>query len=183
VVTGNAACLDKVYALAPSQAAAGGLRKELSIVQGARLGGARQIIAVDMFASKLEMAKRMGATHTVNSADSDAVVEVRGLTNGAGVDHSFEAVGNVALVRQAVESLAIRGTCTIVGVPPAGAVYEIPFNAIRPECRVQTSRMGSNRFRIDIPRYLDLYRQGRLLLDEMVSRRGRLEDINDAFRA
>jgi len=155
----------------------------LSILQGARLGGARQIIAVDMFDSKLEMAKRMGATHTVNSANSDAVAEVRGLTGGAGVDHSFEAVGNVALVRQAVESLAIRGTCTIVGVPPAGAVYEIPFNAIRPECRVQTSRMGSNRFRIDIPRYLELYRQGRLLLDEMVSRRGRLDDINDAFRA
>ena len=155
----------------------------LSIVQGARIGGARQIIAVDQFDSKLEMAKRVGATHTINSSSSDPVAEVRGLTGGAGVDHSFEAVGNAALVRQAVESLAIRGTCTIVGVPPAGAVYEIPFNAIRPECRVQTSRMGSNRFRIDIPRYLDLYRQGRLLLDEMVTRRGRLEDVNDAFRA
>ena len=55
--------------------------------------------------------------------------------------------------------------------------------AIRPECRVQTSRMGSNRFRVDIPRYLEFYRQGRLLLDEMVTRRGRLDDINEAFRA
>jgi S-(hydroxymethyl)glutathione dehydrogenase/alcohol dehydrogenase len=155
----------------------------LSIVQGARIGGARRIIAVDMFDSKLEMAKRLGATDTVNTANADPVAAVRELTGGAGVDHAFEAVGSPALVRQAVESLAIRGTATIVGVPPSGAVFEIPFSAIRPECRVQTSRMGSNRFRTDIPRYLEFYRQGRLLLDEMVTRRGRLDEINDAFRA
>jgi S-(hydroxymethyl)glutathione dehydrogenase/alcohol dehydrogenase len=155
----------------------------LSIVQGARIGGARQIIAVDMFDSKLEMARRLGATHAVNSAKDEAVKAVRALTGGAGVDHSFEAVGSTALCRQAIESLAIRGTATIVGVLPPDAMIEFPWLAIRPECRVQTSRMGSNRFRIDIPRYLDFYRQGRLLLDEMVSRRGHLEDLNEAFRA
>jgi S-(hydroxymethyl)glutathione dehydrogenase / alcohol dehydrogenase len=155
----------------------------LSIVQGARIGGARQIIGVDVFESKLEMAKRVGATHVVNSRNDDPVKAVRALTGGAGVDHAFEAVGNAALVRQAIESLAIRGTATIVGVLPPDAMIEFPWLAIRPECRVQTSRMGSNRFRIDIPRYLDFYRQGRLLLDEMVTRRGRLDDINDAFRA
>ena len=155
----------------------------LSIVQGARIGGARQIIGVDVFESKLEMAKRVGATHVVNSAKDDPVKTVRALTGGAGVDHAFEAVGNATLVRQAIESLAIRGTATIVGVLPPDAKIEFPWMAIRPECRVQTSRMGSNRFRIDIPLYLEFYRQGRLLLDEMVSRRGRLDDINDAFRA
>jgi len=155
----------------------------LSIVQGARIGGARQIIGVDVFESKLEMAKRVGATHVVNSAKDDPVNAVRALTGGAGVDHAFEAVGNATLVRQAIESLAIRGTATIVGVLPPDAKIEFPWMAIRPECRVQTSRMGSNRFRIDIPLYLEFYRQGRLLLDEMVSRRGRLDDINDAFRA
>jgi len=155
----------------------------LSIVQGARIGGARQIIGVDVFESKLEMAKRVGATHVVNSAKDDPVNAVRALTGGAGVDHAFEAVGNTTLVRQAIESLAIRGTATIVGVLPPDAKIEFPWMAIRPECRVQTSRMGSNRFRIDIPLYLEFYRQGRLLLDEMVSRRGRLDDINDAFRA
>src|SRR5229473_3959308 len=77
----------------------------------------------------------------------------------------------------------IRGTATIVGVLPPDAMIEFPWMAIRPECRVQTSRMGSNRFRVDIPRYLEFYRQGRLLLDEMVTRRGRLDDINEAFRA
>ncbi|HEV8438797.1 MAG TPA: Zn-dependent alcohol dehydrogenase [Methylomirabilota bacterium] len=155
----------------------------LSIVQGARIGGARQIIAVDVFDSKLEMARRVGATHVVNSSNEDPVTAVRALTRNLGVDHAFEAVGNSTLVRQAIESLAIRGTATIVGVLPPDAMIEFPWMAIRPECRVQTSRMGSNRFRIDIPRYLEFYRQGRLLLDEMVTRRGRLDDINDAFRA
>jgi S-(hydroxymethyl)glutathione dehydrogenase/alcohol dehydrogenase len=155
----------------------------LAIVQGARIGGASRIIGVDMFDSKLEMAKRVGATHVVNSAKDDPVKAIRALTGGAGVDHSFEAVGNTTLVRQAIESLAIRGTATIVGVLPPDAMIEFPWMAIRPECKVQTSRMGSNRFRTDIPRYLDFYRQGRLLLDEMVTRRGRLDEINDAFRA
>jgi S-(hydroxymethyl)glutathione dehydrogenase/alcohol dehydrogenase len=155
----------------------------LSIVQGARIGGARQIIGVDMFDGKLEMAKRVGATHVINSAQDDPVKAIRALTRGAGVDHSFEAVGNAKLVRQAIESLAIRGTATIVGVMPPDAMIEFPWMAIRPECKVQTSRMGSNRFRIDIPLYLEFYRQGRLLLDEMVTRRGQLGDINEAFRA
>ena len=155
----------------------------LSIIQGARIGGARQIIALDIFDGKLEMAKRVGATHVVNSSKEEAAKAVRALTGGAGVDHAFEAVGSSALVRQAIESLAIRGTATIVGVLPPDAMIEFPWMAIRPECRVQTSRMGSNRFRIDIPRYLEFYRQGRLLLDEMVTRRGRLGDVNDAFRA
>jgi S-(hydroxymethyl)glutathione dehydrogenase / alcohol dehydrogenase len=155
----------------------------LSIVQGARIGGASRIIGVDMFDGKLEMAKRVGATDVVNSSHDDPVKAIRSLTGGAGVDHAFEAVGNTTLVRQAIESLAIRGTATIVGVLPPDAMIEFPWMAIRPECKVQTSRMGSNRFRTDIPRYLDFYRQGRLLLDEMVTRRGRLDDINDAFRA
>src|SRR5438067_9700739 len=155
----------------------------LSIVQGARIGGASQIIGVDVFDGKLEMARRVGATHVVNSAKDDPVKAVRALTRGAGVDHAFEAVGNTTLVRQAIESLAIRGTATIVGVMPPDAKIEFPWMAIRPECKVQTSRMGGNRFRTDIPRYLEFYRQGRLMLDEMVTRRGRLDDINEAFRA
>jgi S-(hydroxymethyl)glutathione dehydrogenase/alcohol dehydrogenase len=155
----------------------------LSIVQGARIGGASQIIGLDMFDGKLEMARRVGATHVVNTSNDDPVKAIRALTGGAGVDHAFEAVGNAKLVRQAIESLAIRGTATIVGVMPPDAMIEFPWMAIRPECKVQTSRMGSNRFRIDIPRYLEFYRQGRLLLDEMVTRRGRLDDINEAFRA
>src|SRR5258708_15780642 len=153
------------------------------MVQGGRMGGAGQIIAIDQFGQKRQMAMRVGATHFINSSETEPVKAVRELTGGAGVDHACEAVGNTTLVRQAIESLAIRGTATIVGVLPPDATIEFPWMAIRPECRVQTSRMGSNRFRLDIPLYLEFYRQGRLLLDEMVTRRGRLEDINDAFRA
>src|SRR5207302_7481194 len=101
----------------------------LSIVQGARIGGARQIIAVDMFAQKAEMAKRAGATHFVNSAEDDPVKAVRALTGGLGVDHAFEAVGLAKLCRQAIESLAIRGTATIVGVLPPDAMIEFPWMA------------------------------------------------------
>jgi S-(hydroxymethyl)glutathione dehydrogenase / alcohol dehydrogenase len=155
----------------------------LSIIQGARIGGARQIIGVDMFPSKLEMATAVGATHIVDTTQDDPVAKIRALTRGLGVDHAFEAVGISKLCRQAIESLAVRGTATIVGVLPPDAMIEFPWMAIRPECKVQTSRMGSNQFRTDIPNYLEFYRQGRLKLDEMISRRGRLDDINDAFRA
>src|SRR5207245_2511131 len=93
----------------------------LSIVQGARIGGANQIIALDQFDSKLDIARRVGATHTIHTTATDPVQGIRELTGGKGVDHAFEAVGNPALVRQAVESLAIRGTATIVGVLPADA--------------------------------------------------------------
>jgi S-(hydroxymethyl)glutathione dehydrogenase/alcohol dehydrogenase len=155
----------------------------LSIVQGARIAGARQIIGVDRFDSKLEMASEIGATHTVNSSREDAVLAIRELTHKAGVNHAFEAVGHPTLVRQAIEALAIRGTATIVGVLPPDATIEFPWMAIRPECKIQTSRMGSNQFRVDIPNYLELYRQGRLRLDEMISARRSLADINDAFRA
>lgn len=184
VLTGVGAAL-RSAGLQPGQSVAvfgcGGVG--LSIIQGARIGGARQIIGVDVFPGKLELARRVGATHVVNGGEDDAVKAVRALTGGAGVDHAFEAVGVAALVRQAIESLAIRGTATIVGVLPPDAMIEFPWMAIRPECKVQTSRMGSNRFRTDIPLYLDYYRQGRLLLDEMVTKRGRLGDVNDAFRA
>ncbi len=156
----------------------------LSIVQGARIGGARQIIAVDQFEHvsarwRCASARRISSTR----ARTIPVKAVKALTGGLGVDHSFEAVGNAKLVRQAIESLAIRGTATIVGVLPPDATIEFPWMAIRPECKVQTSRMGSNRFRSDIPHYLEFYKQGRLDLDAMVTKQGRLDDINEAFRA
>jgi S-(hydroxymethyl)glutathione dehydrogenase/alcohol dehydrogenase len=184
VLTGVGAAL-RTAAVRPGQTVAvfgcGGVG--LSVIQGARIAGARQIIGVDRYDSKLEMVSELGATHTVNSSREDPVQTIRELTGKAGVDHAFEAVGNATLVRQAIESLAIRGTATVVGVLPPDATIEFPWMAIRPECRVQTSRMGSNQFRVDIPNYLELYRQGRLHLDEMVSARRPLGDINDAFRA
>lgn len=155
----------------------------LAAVQGARLGGARRIIAVDRYEEKLKMAERLGATDVVNASEVNVVEAVRDLTGGLGVDHALEVVGLPSLVRQAVECLAVRGTATVVGVPPAGSVFEIPSAAMRPECKLQTSRMGSTRFRIDIPRYLEWYQQGRLHLDEMISHRCSLDDIESGFVA
>ena len=184
VTTGFGAAI-RTSGLKPGETAAiygcGGVG--LSIIQGARVAGARRIIAVDKFGAKLDLARELGATDTVNATEADPVAAIRELTGGRGVDHAFEAVGLPMLVDQAVRSLAIRGTATIVGVLPAGAKIEFPWEALRPECRIQTSRMGSNAFRFDIPNYLELYDQGRLRLDEMISRRIPLDEINDAFRA
>jgi len=155
----------------------------LSVIQGARIAGARQIIAVDTFDSKLEMAKGVGATHTVNASNDDPVETVRSLTHGKGVDYSFEAVGFTKLARQCMEMLGVGGVATIVGVMPTGAVHEFPHSALAGEKRLQTCSMGSNRFRFDIPNYIELYRGGKLFLDEMVSVTRPLDDINEAFRA
>ena len=155
----------------------------LSVIQGAYIAGARQVIAVDAVASKLEEAKRLGATHVVNASEGDPVHAVRELTRGKGVDYSFEAVGVPKLARQCIEMLGVGGTATIVGILPTGTSIEVPFEAMRDERKLQTSRMGSNRFRTDIPNYIELYRQGRLKLDEMVTVTRPLDDINEAFRA
>jgi S-(hydroxymethyl)glutathione dehydrogenase/alcohol dehydrogenase len=155
----------------------------ISAIQGARIAGARQIIAVDHFESKLAMAKRFGATDTVDTSQGDAVEAIQKLTGGRGVDYSFEAVGVKKLAEQCFECLKPGGTATIIGMIPIGQKVELDGAAFLTERKIQGSVMGSNRFRIDMPRYLDYYRQGRLDLDGMISRRGKLEDVNEAFRA
>ena len=154
----------------------------LAAIQGARIAGARKIIAVDMFESKLAMAKRLGATDTVDASSSDPVDEIRKLTGG-GVDYSFEAIGLKKVAEQAFNSLKAGGTATVIGMIPVGQKVEIDGYMFLTERKLQGSNMGSNRFRIDMPKYIDFYLQGRLNLDDMISRRGKLEDVNDAFRA
>ncbi len=154
----------------------------LAAIQGARIAGARKIIAVDMFEGKLAMARRLGATDTVDASNSDPVDEIRKLTGG-GVDYSFEAIGLKKVAEQAFNALRAGGTATVIGMIPVGQKVEIDGYMFLTERKLQGSNMGSNRFRIDMPRYIDFYLQGRLNLDDMISRRGKLEDVNDAFRA
>jgi len=154
----------------------------LAAIQGARIAGARKIIAVDMFEGKLAMARRMGATDTVDASNSDPVDEIKKLTGG-GVDYSFEAIGLKKAAEQAFNSLKAGGTATVIGMIPVGQKVEIDGYMFLTERKMQGSNMGSNRFRIDMPRYIDFYMQGRLNLDDMISRRGKLEDVNEAFRA
>ncbi|MFZ1889877.1 MAG: Zn-dependent alcohol dehydrogenase [Candidatus Binataceae bacterium] len=154
----------------------------LAAIQGARIAGARKIIAVDMFEGKLAMAKRLGATDTVDASSSDPIDEIKKLTGG-GVDYAFEAIGLKKAAEQAFNSLRPGGTATVIGMIPVGQKVELDGYMFLTERKLQGSNMGSNRFRIDMPRYLDFYLQGRLKLDEMISRRGKLEDVNEAFRA
>jgi S-(hydroxymethyl)glutathione dehydrogenase / alcohol dehydrogenase len=155
----------------------------LAAIQGARIAGARKIIAIDMFEGKLAMAKRLGATDTVDASSSDPVDEIRKQTDGAGVDYAFEAIGLKKVAEQAFLALKPGGTATVIGMIPVGQKVELDGYMFLTERKLQGSNMGSNRFRIDMPKYIDFYLQGRLNLDDMISRRGKLEDVNEAFRA
>jgi len=140
------------------------------------------IIAVDVIAHKLETAKALGATHCVNAAEVDPVKAIRELT-GPGVDYAFEAIGLKKAAEQAFDCLRPGGTATVIGMIPVGQKIELEGSMFLREKRIQGCSMGSNRFKVDMPKYVDFYLQGRLRLDEMITRRGRLEDVNEAFRA
>jgi len=154
----------------------------ISAIQGARIGGARRIIAVDQFENKLAMAKRFGATDTIDASHTDALKEIRTMTGG-GVDYAFEAVGLKKLAEQCFDATKPGGTAVIIGMIPVGQKVEIDGPRLLTERTLKGTNMGSNRFRIDMPRYIDFYLQGRLNLDDMVSKRAKLENINDAFAA
>ena len=152
----------------------------LNIIQGARLAGARQIIAIDMVEHKLSIAKDFGATDTVNAGDTDAVEAVQQLTGG-GVDYAFEAIGLAATSEQAYNMAARGGTAVIVGmVPPTEQIKISPLIWLE-EKTLKGSFYGSARFHTDMPRILDLYKQGKLDLDGLVTKRFALEEINEAF--
>ncbi len=153
----------------------------LSAINGAAIAGAARIIAVDMVPSKLELARKFGATDVVNAKDNDPVEAVRELTGG-GVHYSFEAIGLKVTAEQSFKMLARGGTATIIGMIPVGTNIELHGPEFLMERKLQGSNMGSNRFRVDMPRFVELYLQGRLHLDDLISRRIKLEDVNDAMK-
>ncbi|XOV90398.1 MAG: Zn-dependent alcohol dehydrogenase [Pseudomonadota bacterium] len=154
----------------------------LAAINGAAIAGAGQIIAVDMQDSKLELAKVMGATHTVNAGKVDAVGEVLELTRG-GCDYTFEAIGLKATAEQAFKMLGRGGVATIIGMIPVGTMVELHGVELLSEKKIQGSNMGSNRFPVDMPRFVDFYLAGKLHLDEMISKRIKLSEVNDALQA
>lgn len=183
VTTGVGAVLNTARIEAGSSVAvfgAGGVG--LAAIQGARIAGARQIIAVDISEDKLATAKELGATHIVDASSHDPVRAIQDMTDG-GVDYSFEAIGLKLAAEQAFNCLRPGGTATVIGMIPVGQKVELDGYQFLSEKKIQGSTMGSNRFRRDMPRYIDFYLQGRLKLDEMISVRGKLEDVNEAFRA
>ena len=153
----------------------------LNAIQGAKLAGALRIIAIDGVEDKLTLAREFGATDVIDASSGDVETKVKDLTKG-GVDYSFEAIGKKETAEQSFSILRAGGTATIIGMIPQGVKIELDGASFLRERRIQGSSMGSNHFRVDMPRYVDFYLQGRLKLDELVSRRLTLEDVNEAFK-
>ena len=153
----------------------------LNSIQGATLAGALRIIAIDTIESKLTLATQFGATEVLDASAGDVVQRVIDMTDG-GVDYSFEAIGLKETAEQCYEMLRAGGTATIIGMIPEGTKIEIDAGSfLRRERKIQGSSMGSNRFRTDMPRYIEFYKQGRLKLDELVSQHLKLDQLNQAF--
>lgn len=153
------------------------------IVMGARLAGAGVIVVADVAARKLEAATALGATHVVDPSAEDLVKAVRARTNG-GVDHAFEAIGRPDTLAQAVRALRAGGTAVAVGLGSGDARVEVGINdLVLQEKSLVGSLYGSTRPAVDVPMLIALYESGRLPLEQLLSRRYALEDINDAFAA
>lgn len=160
----------------------------LNVIQGARIAGAAHIIAVDMVASKLELAKTFGATATVNASDGDPVEAVKALTGSGpmgprGVDVAFEVVGSTALLQQALGMARRGGRVVFVGVPRMDDMMTwSPFmDLFAFDKKISGAFYGHSNIHRDVNRYVDLYREGKLLLDELVSATITLDDVNAAF--
>ncbi len=156
----------------------------LNVIQGCRIAGASQIIAVDMLDNKLEMAKRFGATDTVNASQVDPVEAIKELTGGFGTHYAFEAIGLVeAPFLQSIQCTRKRGVTIWVGHAPLGTNVNIDARTIMQEKMVMGSMYGSARPQIEFPRLLRLYQEGKLLLDELITRSYPLSGANEAFAA
>jgi S-(hydroxymethyl)glutathione dehydrogenase/alcohol dehydrogenase len=153
----------------------------LSAINGAQIAGAGRIIAIDKDPGKLELAKKFGATDGVLATDDTAkqVIEM----TGGGVHYSFECIGLKQTTELCFGILRPGGAATIIGMIPVGTKIELHGPDFLRERRIQGSMMGSNRFRVDMPRLIDFYQKGKLHLDDLVSGRLKLEQINEGFDA
>ncbi len=155
----------------------------LNCVQGAAMANAGAIVAIDTEPRKLELARTLGATHTVNPAECDSAVAVRGIVGGDGVDHSFEAIGAPATIELAIGIVGRGGQAVLIGMaPPDARVAFDALNVTFQEIAIRGCWYGSVRPPVDFPLLVDLYRDGRLRLDPMI-RTCTLDEVNDAFRA
>jgi len=156
----------------------------LNAIQGAYIAGASQIIALDVVELKLAAAKTFGATHALHAQKDDVRKIIRNLTGGRGADYALVTVGNTTAVQQGLSLLRRAGTLVIVGMPHVGATVPLPVTSVASAgWRILGSFMGSSRFSIDIPWLIDLYQQGRLKLDELITAQYPLEQINEAIES
>lgn len=150
----------------------------LNVIQGAKLAGAYRIIAVDTVPYKLELAQQFGATHVVDASKEDPVPAVQRLAGGY-LDYAFEVIGLPQTVQQSFAMIRPGGAAVIVGLGRGEA--SIPIGAFLQEKKLIGCLYGSASIQADIPRIIDLYMDGKVLLDELVSRRRPLEEVNEAF--
>lgn len=153
----------------------------LSVIQGARIAGAKQIIAVDLSEEKLAIALELGATETIDPG-ANAVKEIMARTGGIGVDHCFEVIGNAKVIENCFKATRRGGTLTLVGVGPMDQKFSINTLIVPITGKtIKGSMYGDANFRVDFPDYLDLYKQGRLNLDRMVTRTYSIDEAPIAF--
>lgn len=156
----------------------------LNAISGAKIAGATTIIAIDLQADKLAMAKKFGATHIINSATEDAVAKVQEITCG-GVDAAFEVIGLKTTAEQALSMAKAGGGAYLVGLQKPGRKIEIEAmgQLIYAEKRLQGVWMGSTNLKRDIPTYALLYKEGRLNLDDLVSNEINIEQVQEAYES
>ena len=184
VVTGAGAVLNTAQVSAGDTVVivgAGGVG--LNAISGARIAGASRIVAIDIQPKRLEAAKQFGATDVVDSSKTNPVEAVRGFLPG-GADHVFDFVGSKAVAEQGLAMLGVGGGLYLVGVTKPGVNLELNiFDAIGGQKRVEGVNFGSTNFKRDIPMYAALYLQGRMNLDDLVSKRISLREVNDGYAA
>jgi Zn-dependent alcohol dehydrogenase len=157
----------------------------LNVIQGARIKGAGEIIAVDMNETKLQMAKEFGATATVNASQSDPVSQVMEMTSQRGADVAFEVIGLQQTIDQTITMVRRGGQAILVGVPKMDVMVQLPafFGVVLAEKTIKGCWYGSSNVQRDVPKLIELYKKGDLKLDELISRTITLEEVNDAFEA
>lgn len=154
----------------------------LNAISGAKMAGAATIIAIDLQPDKLEMAKKFGATHVINSGKEDAVATVHEITGG-GVDAAFEVIGLKTTAEQALLMAKVGGGAYLIGLQKPGSKIEVETmgQLIYAEKRLQGVWMGSTNLKRDIPTYAKLYKQGRLNLDDLISSEINIEQVQEAY--
>ena len=151
-------------------------------IAGAKLAGATTIVAVDIDDRKLEWSKKFGATHTVNSQQTDAVEAVKAATNGFGADVTIDAVGHPAVFEQAFYARDLAGRVVLVGVPAPDMTITLPLIEVFGRGgAINSSWYGDCLPSRDFPMLVDLYRQGRFPLEDFVSETIGIDDVESAF--
>jgi NDMA-dependent alcohol dehydrogenase len=157
----------------------------LNVIQGARIAGAAEIIAIDILPNKLEMAKEFGATSVIEAGDGDPVTKVMDMTSQRGVDVAFEVIGLKETIEQTLLMTRRGGEAILVGVPRMEVMLELPafFGVVLMSKTIKGCWYGSSNVQRDVPRLLEYYKTGELKLDQLISRRIGVHDVNDAFTA